>query len=164
MNATTIRRPRALLLDDDPTVLRLLATALEARGFDVRAATSAEAGLELLLDELLDLDVLVVDLDLPGREGSAGPEAVANPGAQGLAAVHELGRDPAQRAGGPGMAVRPLRAGAPEPAASCPPAEAVRLARKFRLWRDHGPRGLRFQHLSVRLRKTAKKPRDVRRG
>lgn len=71
MNATTSRRPRALLLDDDPTVLRLLGTALEARGFDVRAALDARAGLELLTDELLDLDVLVTDADLPGLDGAA---------------------------------------------------------------------------------------------
>jgi DNA-binding response OmpR family regulator len=71
MNAKTSRRPKALLLDDDPTVLRLLGTALLARGFEVRAAMDAEAGLELLLDELLDLDVLVVDRDLPGRDGAS---------------------------------------------------------------------------------------------
>jgi CheY-like chemotaxis protein len=69
MNATTIRKPRALLLDDDPVVLRLLGTALEARGFDVRAARDGDTGLELLIDELLDLDVLVADADLPGRDG-----------------------------------------------------------------------------------------------
>ena len=55
MNATANRRPRALLLDDDPTVLRLLGTALEARGLDVRAALDAASGIELLTDELLDL-------------------------------------------------------------------------------------------------------------
>jgi CheY-like chemotaxis protein len=73
MNATTEtptgRSPRALLLDDDATVLRLLGTALEARGLEVRAASEGEGGLALLLDELLDLDVLVVDLELPGRDG-----------------------------------------------------------------------------------------------
>jgi DNA-binding response OmpR family regulator len=71
MNAKDSRRPKALLLDDDPTVLRLLATALLERGFEVLAATEAEAGLELLLDELLDLDVLVADRDLPGRDGAS---------------------------------------------------------------------------------------------
>jgi CheY-like chemotaxis protein len=70
MNATTStanRNPKALLLDDDVTVLRLLGTALEARGLELRAAADGESGLALLLDELLDLDVLVLDLDLPGR-------------------------------------------------------------------------------------------------
>lgn len=68
MNATMIRRPRALLLDDDPTVLRVLGTALEARGFDVRAAADGERGVALLIDELLDLDVVVADAGLPGRD------------------------------------------------------------------------------------------------
>lgn len=71
MNATTSRRPKALLVDDDPTVLRLLGTALEARGFDVRAALDAASGVEILTDELLDLDVLVADADLPGLDGAA---------------------------------------------------------------------------------------------
>lgn len=71
MNAKTSPRPKALLLDDDPTVLRLLGTELLSRGFEVRAAMDADAGLELLLDELLDLDVLVVDRDLPGRDGAS---------------------------------------------------------------------------------------------
>ena len=67
--ATTTRKPKALLLDRDTVVLRLLGTALEARGFDVRAATDGESGTALLLDELLDLDVVVTALDLPARDG-----------------------------------------------------------------------------------------------
>ena len=68
---TSTRTPKALLLDDDTTVLRLLGTALQERGFDVRAATDGEAGTAVLLDELLGLDVLVVDADLPGRDARA---------------------------------------------------------------------------------------------
>src|SRR5512138_24702 len=71
MNATTSRRPRALLLDDDPTVLRLLGTALEARGFEVRAALDGRSGIDILTDELLDLDVLVADAELPGRDAAS---------------------------------------------------------------------------------------------
>jgi CheY-like chemotaxis protein len=67
----TLPRPKALLLDDDPAVLRLLGRALAARGLEVLAATEGAGGLELLIDELLHLDVLVVDLDLPGRDGWA---------------------------------------------------------------------------------------------
>jgi DNA-binding response OmpR family regulator len=69
MTDTTMRRPRALLLDGDIVVIRLLGIALEARGFDVRAATDGESGLALLLDELLELDVVVTALDLPERDG-----------------------------------------------------------------------------------------------
>jgi DNA-binding response OmpR family regulator len=66
--STSRRTPKALLLDDDTTVLRLLGTALEARGFEVRAATDGEAGTALLVDELLGLDVVLVDAELPGRD------------------------------------------------------------------------------------------------
>jgi CheY-like chemotaxis protein len=83
MNATTTtRRPKALLLDDDPVVLHRLATTLEARGFDVRAAHDGESGLELLLDELLELDVLVADADLPGRDGVSLVHLVRNAGGE----------------------------------------------------------------------------------
>lgn len=68
MRAALPRRPKALLLDDNPAVLRLLGRELSARGLDVLSAADGAAGLDLLLDELLDLDVLVVDLDLPERD------------------------------------------------------------------------------------------------
>ena len=79
---TASRRPRALLLDDDVVVLRLLGIALEARGFEVRAATDGESGLSLLLDELLDLDVVVSALDLPRRSGRALVELIRNAGGE----------------------------------------------------------------------------------
>jgi DNA-binding response OmpR family regulator len=72
MTTSNANRPvKALLLDDDPDVLRLLGTALEAHGYAVRAAADGEAGVALLLDELLDLDVVAVDADLPGRDARA---------------------------------------------------------------------------------------------
>ncbi|HET8542392.1 MAG TPA: response regulator [Anaeromyxobacter sp.] len=95
MNATTSRRPRALLLDDDPTVLRLLGSALEARGFDVRAALDAQSGIEILTDELFDLDVLVVDADLPGRDGAALLHLVRCAGGERDLGIVVLAADPA---------------------------------------------------------------------
>jgi DNA-binding response OmpR family regulator len=68
MNATNTKRPMALLLDDDPAILRTVGTALEARGWDVRAATDGAGGVAVLLDELLELDVVIADLELPGRD------------------------------------------------------------------------------------------------
>lgn len=69
MTAPTSLRPRALLLEDDPAVLRPLAYALQARGVEVLAAAEGHGGTDLLLEEVLGLDVLVVDLALPGRDG-----------------------------------------------------------------------------------------------
>jgi DNA-binding response OmpR family regulator len=82
MAPTTTRRPRALLLDEDVLVIRLLGTALEDRGFDVLAATDGESGLSLLLDELLELDVLVTALDLPERDGRSLLRLVRGPGGE----------------------------------------------------------------------------------
>ncbi len=117
MNATIHRRPRALLLDDDPIVLRLLRNALEAGGFDVRAASDGERGLAILLDELLELDVLVADVDLPARDAWSLLHLVRRAGGErdlgfvvlagGALPVHEqllaLGADAVvDRADGPG--------------------------------------------------------------
>ena len=116
------RRPRALLLDDDPAVLRLLGRKLSARGVEVVAATEGNGGLELLLDGLLDLDVLIVDLDLPGRDAwsmlrlirvAGGEEDLRvvvladRPGAAVRERLLALGADAVvDRAEGPGPAAR----------------------------------------------------------
>ncbi len=107
MNATTSRRPRALLLDDDPTVLRLLGMALEARGFDVRAALDAESGIEILTDELLELDVLVADADLPDRDAASLVHLVRGAGGERDLGIVVLAGDPS-----PGLRTRLFALGA----------------------------------------------------
>jgi CheY-like chemotaxis protein len=93
---TTTRRPRALLLDDDAVTVRLLGIPLERRGFDVRAALDGDDGVAALLDEVLELDVLVVDLDLPGRDGWSFLRLVREAGGERDLAVVVLARaDPA---------------------------------------------------------------------
>lgn len=67
MTATTTRK--ALLLHGDRTARRSLGRALALRGFEVETAADGERGLALLIDRLLGLDVLVLDADLPGRDG-----------------------------------------------------------------------------------------------
>jgi len=69
---TSPPRPlRALLLDDDPAALRAVRRALESRRFSVISAGDGAAGLDLLLEELLHLDVLVVASALPVRDARA---------------------------------------------------------------------------------------------
>jgi len=142
----TLPRPKALLLDDDPAVLRLLGRTLAARGLEVLAATEGAGGLDLLLDELLELDVLIVDLDLPGRDGWAmlrlirgagGEEDLGvvvladRPGAAVRARLLALGADEvADRADGPeeaaSAALRVAASRGARPPAS--PRTAARLA------------------------------------
>jgi len=58
---------RILVVDDEPQVLRLLRTALTARGYDVTTATSGEDALAEL--ERRSTDVILLDLILPGMSG-----------------------------------------------------------------------------------------------
>jgi uncharacterized protein (TIGR02266 family) len=63
------RARRALVVDDDELVCRMIADALRARGFEVLTASSAGEGLARLSEEILALDLLVTDLLMPGMDG-----------------------------------------------------------------------------------------------
>jgi two-component system response regulator GlrR len=64
MSAT---RPRVLVVDDDPDLLKLLAIRLRAAGYDVTAAESAEAALAHL--SLSRPSAVVTDLRMGGMDG-----------------------------------------------------------------------------------------------
>jgi CheY-like chemotaxis protein len=63
------RPRRALVVDDDALVCRMLQEALRGRGFEVLTAGDGVAGLSLLTDELLALDLLVTDVKMPRMDG-----------------------------------------------------------------------------------------------
>jgi CheY-like chemotaxis protein len=63
------RPRRALLVDDDALVCRMLGDALRERGFEVITASDAGGGLSTLAEELLALDLLVTDVVMPGMNG-----------------------------------------------------------------------------------------------
>lgn len=58
-----------LLVDDDPQILRAVRTSLQARGYDVRTAGNGETALDLLANGDAPIDVVVLDLGLPGIDG-----------------------------------------------------------------------------------------------
>ncbi|MEH8021952.1 MULTISPECIES: sigma 54-interacting transcriptional regulator [Rheinheimera] len=60
-------KPRLLLVDDDPSLLRLLTLRLEGEGYQVISADSAEAALPLLTKH--SVDVVLSDLRMPGLDG-----------------------------------------------------------------------------------------------
>lgn len=60
-------KPRLLLVDDDPSLLRLLTLRLEGEGYQVLNADSAEAALPLLTKQ--SVDVVLSDLRMPGLDG-----------------------------------------------------------------------------------------------
>jgi two-component system, OmpR family, copper resistance phosphate regulon response regulator CusR len=58
---------RILIVEDQVRHLDSLRRGLEAEGYDVTAASTGEQGLELATQ--LEVDVIVLDLMLPGRDG-----------------------------------------------------------------------------------------------
>lgn len=63
------RRPCALLVDDDPFVLAILAERLDECGIDSVRADDGRTGLQVLSDELASVDLVVTDLVMPGVAG-----------------------------------------------------------------------------------------------
>ena len=70
VTSPTTRRPparRALVVDDEEPLARLVAGYLERDGFEVHVAFDGQAALELA--RTVDPDVVVLDLGLPGIDG-----------------------------------------------------------------------------------------------
>lgn len=56
-----------LIIEDEPVTRATLTSYLEAQGYDVSEAESADAAERILLEKPIDL--LLVDINLPGKEG-----------------------------------------------------------------------------------------------
>ena len=63
-----------LIVEDNPLNMELATDLLEAAGYDVRQAFSAEDGLHLAREERPDL--ILMDLRLPGMDGYAALQAL----------------------------------------------------------------------------------------
>ena len=59
--------PLILVIEDEPGIVDFLERGLAAHGFDVASATDGDSGIEQAL--AADLDLVVLDLMLPGRSG-----------------------------------------------------------------------------------------------
>lgn len=62
-------RGRAVVVDDDLLVRLVLAEALESRGFEALVAEDGVAGLQLLSETILTVDVVITDVLMPGLDG-----------------------------------------------------------------------------------------------
>ncbi|HSN93172.1 MAG TPA: response regulator [Anaeromyxobacteraceae bacterium] len=154
MKARHERTRKALLLENDPVARGALSAALRARGFEVVAAGDGEAGVARLLDLLLDLDLLVSAVDLPGRDGASLLRLVRVSGGErdlrvvltgrdlrsfdrarllalGADAVVDL-RDGAERAARSAAALAPAGEGSPRPSARDPWLPVPLPAPRFR--------------------------------
>jgi CheY-like chemotaxis protein len=61
------RTPTVLVVDDEPSNLKLAKIVLNSEGFDVKVATDAISAFEVL--KTCDPDVIVMDVQLPGMDG-----------------------------------------------------------------------------------------------
>lgn len=60
-------RPRILVVDDEPQIIRFMKPALDAGGFDTVTANSAAEGIRLAVNQSPDL--IILDLGLPDKDG-----------------------------------------------------------------------------------------------
>lgn len=60
-------RPRILVVDDEPQLIRVLHTGLKSRGYEVRSAADGEAGLATFSEWRPDL--VITDLAMPNVDG-----------------------------------------------------------------------------------------------
>jgi CheY-like chemotaxis protein len=76
-------KPRVLVVDDDPTSRYVVEHDLLGLGAEVLVAGDGRSGLQQLVDNVLDLDLLVTDLDMPGIDGLALVRMVRAEGGEG---------------------------------------------------------------------------------
>jgi len=87
------RPRRALVVDDDRLICRMMADALAEKGFEVLTAHDGTEGLRVLSEELLALDLLVTDVLMPGMDGVAFVQTIRKAGGESdLAIVAVTGR------------------------------------------------------------------------
>lgn len=65
---TTINTPIVLVVEDDPPVRQLLDDVLHGEGYEVVAVHDGPSALQVI--ESLSVDLITLDLDLPGLSGS----------------------------------------------------------------------------------------------
>ncbi|RWU22834.1 sigma-54-dependent Fis family transcriptional regulator [Pseudomonas alkylphenolica] len=69
---------RVLIVDDEEALVRSLSYALRGEGMQPRAVYSGEAALALLADSSVEVDIVLLDLGLPGMDGIATLEGLRN--------------------------------------------------------------------------------------
>ena len=61
------KKPRILVVDDDPSLLRLLSIRLTSEGYDVKSVETAELAIVAVKTD--DFDAILSDLRMPGMDG-----------------------------------------------------------------------------------------------
>lgn len=67
LSATPIRSKKILLIDDEPIIVKLVSSRLQANGYDVITASNGQEGLQKARTEQPDL--IILDVMLPKMDG-----------------------------------------------------------------------------------------------
>ena len=73
-----MQRSRILLVDDEPTILRLCSAILRGKGFDITTATDGLMGLQAYRREYQEIGLIISDLMMPRMNGIEMLEEIAN--------------------------------------------------------------------------------------
>ena len=74
--------PRVLVVDDDDDFREALSDGLTASGMAVEKAGTGEEALQKLIDQLFDLDIVLLDIRMPGLDGRGFLNRVRNLGGE----------------------------------------------------------------------------------
>ena len=85
--------PRVLLVEDDPVSSYAIEQDLRAQGAEVLVAQDGRAALRVLTDEILTLDLLVTDLEMPELDGLALVRTIRAEGGEADLPVLVIGDD-----------------------------------------------------------------------
>jgi CheY-like chemotaxis protein len=85
--------PRVLLVEDDPVSSYAIEHDLRACGAEVLIAQDGRAALRILTDEILTLDLLVTDLEMPELDGLALVRTIRADGGEADLPVLVIGDD-----------------------------------------------------------------------
>jgi len=64
-----VKKGRILIVDDEEGIRVMLSVGLEREGYEVDLASDGESALKLLLDEQAPVDLVIMDLKMPGMDG-----------------------------------------------------------------------------------------------
>lgn len=67
INSVKNKKPKVLLIEDDPILVKMYKVKFESEGFEVLTADDGEQGLEMALSE--GIDVIVLDIMMPKMSG-----------------------------------------------------------------------------------------------